>query len=63
MRFSALIGAAVLPLAVSAGSHVAGHARRHHDLAARNPQPLNLTERDIEKRSFSGRFTFYDVGL
>ena len=65
MRFFALIGAAAIPLAVSA-SHLCGQVRRHHGFVARNPQPQNSTEgNDLEKRgqTFNGRFTFYDVGL
>lgn len=66
--FSALlVGAA----SASASDHSLRHNKRHHDLAAREPEPLgegvadaltNATEHTHGKRA-DYRFSFYDVGL
>ena len=73
MRFSTFLCATALPFAVaSASGHADNHAKRHHELKERKnvqtfnlTQPLNLTERALEKRGTftNARFTFYDVGL
>lgn len=63
MRTSSLVAfsALALPYLALANDH-SGHARRHHDIAARQ----SVSKRDPEvlsKRYDNARFTFYDVGL
>ena len=61
MRLSTVLGgsvlAAALPFAV-AHPHD-NHAARHDQLARRMSGEVST----LHKRAFSGRFTFYDVGL
>lgn len=73
MRFLTIITSCALPLAVAAtGGHTDNHAKRHHELTTRKhvqtfnlTQPINVTERALEKRGAfnNARFSFYDVGL
>lgn len=59
VAFSALSFA--LPYLALANDH-SGHARRHHDIAARHPTDKRDPE-VLSKRYDNMRFTFYDVGL
>lgn len=73
MRFLTIVATCALPLVVSAtGGHIDTHAKRHHELTTRKhvqtfnlTQPINVTERALEKRGAfnNARFSFYDVGL
>lgn len=51
-----------LPYLALANDH-SGHARRHHDIAARQQSPTKRDPEVLSKRYDNMRFTFYDVGL